>query len=164
MRNPAVLWLAAAIALLPGCTSDRKGMASVIEMSDASTAGQLTGGFYGLEGGKWRWTAGQFSVVLQPPPGADDKGGLLRLSFFVPGEQLQKIGPMTLTGSVEDYDLEAQTISSGGFVTYSKPVPAAALKSNLVRVNFSFDKSYQPGNGDARTLGVVVSKVSLRSE
>jgi hypothetical protein len=151
------------LAILPACTERRKGPASVIEMSDPSTVGQLTEGFYGLEGNKWRWTAGQFSVFLQPPPGADDKGGYLQLAFFIPGDQLAKIGPMKLTASVEDLDLEGQTITQGGFLTYSRAVPAEALKSNLVRVYFSFDKSYLPGNGDARSLGAVVSKVSLRS-
>src|SRR5262245_31837039 len=51
---------------LTGCIGRRRGPASVIDMSDTSTAGQLIAGFYGVEGKKWRWTAGQFSVVLQP--------------------------------------------------------------------------------------------------
>jgi hypothetical protein len=156
---------AAALTLwLAGCTPRRKGPASVIDMSDTSTAGQLTAGFYGVEEKKWRWTAGQFSVVLQPPPGSDEKGGYLQLAFFVPGEQLAKIGPMALSASVDDHELGAQTITQGGFLTYSREVPAAALKSNLVRVDFSFDKSYSPENGDARTLGAVVSNITLRSK
>jgi hypothetical protein len=135
----------------------------VIDMSDPSTAGQLTAGFYGVEGKKWRWTTSQFSVLLEPPPGADERGGKLQLAFFVPGEQLAKTGPMTLTASVEDHELGSQIVTQGGFLTYSRAVPAAALKSNLVRVDFSFDKSYTPGNGDARTLSAVVSKISLSS-
>jgi hypothetical protein len=167
LRRTGMWMCVVAAALSPaltGCAQRRRGPASVIDMSDTSTAGQLIAGFYGVEEKKWRWTAGQFSVVLQPPPGADERGGNLQLAFFVPGEQLAKIGPMTLTASVEDQELGAQTFTQGGFLTYSREVPAAALKSNLVRVDFSFDKSYSPGNGDARVLGAVVSKIGLASK
>jgi hypothetical protein len=163
IRGAIGLVLAIALMLaMPGCSRRRKGPASTIDMSDQTTAAQLTGGFYGLEGNKWRWTSGQFSVVLPAPPGADDKGGYLQLAFFIPSEQLAKTGPMTLTASVEDYDLESETITKGGFLTYSRAVPAAALKSNLIRVSFSFDRTYEPGNGDARSLGAVVSKIALK--
>ena len=165
--SPTRLALAAALAVAVwqvACTQHRKGASSVIEVADASVTGQLAEGFYGIEDRNWRWTADRFSVMLATPPGADDRGAYLQLKFFVPDEEIQKTGPMTLRADVEEVALPPETIAKGGFVNYSREVPLAALQSNLIKVEFSFDQPYVPGNGDARRLGAVVSKVSLTSK
>ena len=163
------LWLMAAIisaevTCLSACHDRRKGLASTIDMADTSTAGQLTAGFYGLEDQRWRWTAGDFSAMLEPPPGADDRGAWLRVQFYIPDSHIRQVGPVTLTADVEGEEFLPETVTTGGSFSYSRPVPAAALRSNIVRVNFSFDKVLVPGNGDGRELGAVVTRLGLVSK
>ena len=42
-------------------------LSSTIATADPRAAAQLVSGFYGVEQNSWRWTAGQFSVLLRPP-------------------------------------------------------------------------------------------------
>ena len=136
----------------------------MIEMSDPSDAGQLTKGFYGLEQKRWRWTAREFALVLEPPPGADERGANLEVALFIPDSQIQQLGPMTLSADVDGQALPPATFTKGGGDTYSCEVPAAALRSNLVTVSFSFDKALPPGDVDGRELAAVVTRVGLVAE
>jgi hypothetical protein len=138
--------------------SHRKPPASAVSAGDLSHAGQLVSGFYGVESKKYRWTAGDFSVALRPPPGT---GSTLRLDLFIPGAQIEKIGPMTLTADVDGYELDCKTYTAGGMHTYTREGPPEALESNLVMVHFAFDKVARPSDTDARQLGAVVSSVGL---
>ncbi len=54
-------------------------LVSSLNMSGASAKDQLISGFWGLENGAWRWTAGKFSVTLKTPLGAAQKGATLTL-------------------------------------------------------------------------------------
>ena len=60
-------------------TSGNAPLVSTLKMSDPSAKHQLAKGFYQLEANAWRWTAGDFSVVLKTPPGAAQKGATLTL-------------------------------------------------------------------------------------
>ena len=57
---------------------------SVVSVSDPAASAQLVRGFYGLEGGGWRWTAKQFEVALKPPAGAAQNGAKLSFHLNVP--------------------------------------------------------------------------------
>lgn len=160
IHRPRTIVLVLVLVAATACNSRRPTPVSAIDVSDPETAGQLAAGFYGLENDR-RWTADEFSVLLQPPPGADEHGAYLRLKFFIPDDEIQKTGPLALEAEVENETLPAQTISRGGFYTYARQVPVEALQSSLVKVVFDFDKPYLPGNGDARRLGAVVSSVAL---
>ena len=54
-------------------------LASSLKMNDPSAPAQLLHGFYGIEGGAWRWTAGKFSVLLRCPLGSAQRGATLSL-------------------------------------------------------------------------------------
>jgi hypothetical protein len=84
---------------------------------------------------------------------------VLRLRFFVPGYQIERIGPMTLEADVDGQLTEARTYSEGGFHDYTAEVPACALATSMVPVRFSFDKASTEG----RELGAVVAEVGLRT-
>src|ERR1700722_3939843 len=58
-------------------------MVSLLKMNDPGAKEQLVRGVYGLESGTWRWTAGNFAVVLKTPPGASEKGATLTLNLLV---------------------------------------------------------------------------------
>ena len=76
MRRLTV-FLAMGLALsAPACkrraqhTDPTTDLLSVLPMDHPRAQTQLVKGFYSREGGPWRWTAGQFSLILRPPPGA----------------------------------------------------------------------------------------------
>jgi len=113
-------------------------------MNDASVASQLVAGFYETEANSWRWTAGKFAVVLQPPTGSDRTGATLKVQLFIPDVQIQKLGPMTLQANLNDRPLDPQTFDKPGTYEYSRDVSADNLRSNLVPVVFRLDKFTSP--------------------
>lgn len=135
--------------------------ASSISTGDPSQAVQLLNGFYGVEGGGWRWAAKQFSVVLKPPPEAQRQGARLDLKLYLPPMQLQTLGPITLRSEVDGCALSARTFSSAGAYTYSAAVGAECLQLPLVSVNFYLDKAVTTLKTDSRELGAVINSVGL---
>lgn len=134
--------------------------ASMLAMNNPHAAAQLVAGFYGLESGSWRWTAGKFSVALRPPTGAMVNGARLQLLLTVPEPVIQKLNNTTLSAKVGDTPLEPETYNRSGDYTYSREVPGAALQGDSVRVDFSLNKAIPPGE-DRRELGIIVRQVGL---
>ena len=60
-------------------------MSSIVRVADTSSDAQLIRGFYPLEHGAWRWTAGNFTVALKVPAGADQNGARLDSEFHNSG-------------------------------------------------------------------------------
>ena len=160
-RRAAIL-ATVAVALTVGCRHKEKGLSSMVNMADPSTATQLVSGFHAVEAGAWRWTMRKFSVVLKPPQGSDQSGATLRFRVFISDDQINRLGPITLSADVDGHQLEPQTFSKPGDYAYSRPVPAEALKVPSVKVNFSLDKAREPDSVDGRQLGVVASLIGLQ--
>jgi hypothetical protein len=137
-------------------------MSSMVSMADPSTATQLVSGFHAVEQNAWRWTMKKFSVVVKPPVGSDQKGATLRFKLFVPDDQINRLGPITLSAEINGTPLDPETYSKPGDVVYSRPVPPEALKSSSVKLNFSLDKAREPDAVDGRQLGVVASVIGLQ--
>ena len=161
-KRYAAILAVVAIGLTAGCRHKEKGLASMINFNDPSTANQLVSGFHALENGAWRWTTKKFSVILKPPQGAAENGATLRFRLFISDDQINKLGPITLSADVDGHQLESQTFSKSGDYVYSRLVPADALKASSVKVNFSLDKAREPDNVDVRQLGVVASVIGLQ--
>jgi hypothetical protein len=132
--------------------------ASNVNMADPVQAAQLLNGFYNIEGGRSRWTAKTFSVLLKVPPG---DSAALSLKLYVPDVQIRNLGPITISAQVAGQELPSLVLSKPMEYTYSASVPAQALQSGFAVVNFRLDKSSTGLNGDARELGVVVTEVGL---
>ena len=160
-RRAAIL-TTVAMAMTIGCRHKEKGLSSMVNMADPSTASQLVSGFHAVESGAWRWTMRKFSVTLKPPLGSDKNGAILRLRLFISDDQIHRLGPITLSADVDGHQLEPQTFSKDGDYAYSRTVPADVLQAPSVKVNFSLDKSREPDNVDGRQLGVVASLIGLQ--
>jgi len=154
---------ALALILLSGCHAVKEPVSS-LDMADTASARQLLFGFYQLEGDSWRWTAREFAAALKPPDGAEKRGATLRLQLYVPDTQIEMLGPMTLAASAGKYALDAETFSKGGTFSYARHIPADALATSLLPVNFCFDKSLSPLVADGRELTVTVSKIELQTD
>ncbi len=135
---------------------------SALKMNDPSAKAQLTKGFYPLEGGSWRWTAGNFSVTLKTPPGAAQKGATLTLRLTASDAVLKQVHSQTLVASVGGTALKSEKYVDSGSHTFTADIPASALTGDTVTIDFSLDNSLPPAV-DKRELGVIVSSVVIES-
>jgi len=165
--------LVLSLALAPaGCKRHRRVMVrtveegpalvSVVATADPHVAAQLVAGFYGVEQNSWRWTAGRFSVLLRPPRTAATNGAVLQLKFALPDVALSKMKGVSLSAYVNGTALAPESYTRAGQFTYSRDVPANLLAGDVVRVDFSLDKTIPPSAADRRELGVVVSLVGFQ--
>jgi hypothetical protein len=139
-------------------------IASALKMSDPRASTQLLKGFYGVESGAWRWTAGKFSVLLRSPLGAAQRGGTLTFAFTIPDVTIQKLHEITLTAAIGPTVLKSRTYSAPGSYTFSADVPATQLTAETVTIDFTLDKALPPGSGDSRELGLVAMSAGLESK
>lgn len=145
-------------------TGKPAGPLSSLKLNDPVAPAQLLKGFYGVESGSWRWTAGNFSVLLKSPAGAAQKGGTLTLAIMVSDIILKQVHSQTLKASIGGQALAPATYTAGGRYTYSADVPAATLAGDTVTVDFSLDKSLPPSPSDLRELGVIATAVGIESK
>lgn len=136
-------------------------MASTLQMGDPKVETQLVSGFYGIEGGAWRWTGKQFVAVLKVPFGASQRGGTLELGLTVPQPVIEKLKNVSLAASVDGKPLPPETYTQPGPSTFKRDIPAGLLGGETIKVEFQLDKAYFPGGADTRELGVVATSLSL---
>jgi hypothetical protein len=164
-----------ALASLTGCKRARHdtnalipeqnaALASVVNVNDPATSAQLVRGFYAVEGGAWRWTAKDFEVALKPPPGAAENGARLVFRLNAPEAVISKFGPITLSASLNGLQLAPETYSKPGNYTYTRDIPASALKGDAVVAQFHSDRTIPPSVGDRRELAVVAVSFALESK
>ena len=152
------------IIILVVCVSCRTKVTpplSQLAMTDQRSEKQLIAGFWGLEEGKWRWTARRFAVVLIPPSGSKQTGATLRLQFYIPRQQIEKLGPLTLSADVGESPLTPEKFTSGGTLTYTRDIPSSLIGPNMLPVVFNLDKALDNTETDGRELGIIVTSVSI---
>jgi hypothetical protein len=141
--------------------------ASLVRMGDPATANQLISGFYDVEnsGGDnaWRWTAPDFTLALAPPP-EPQHGARLLVRLYFPETQIQKLGPITITASVDGEPLAPETYTRAGGYDYVRDIPACFLDTNILPVSFSVDPYSPHSETDGRDLGAVVLMAALQSK
>ena len=137
---------------------------SVVPVDDPHAATQLGEGFYSLEGNTWRWTAGKFSVILKPPPGASQDGARLELKLNLPDIILQQLGAVTLSATAGGSRLKPEKYPQAGSFVYARDVPASALGGDSVSIEFATDKMIPAGKLEKRELALIVTSVGLISK
>jgi hypothetical protein len=167
--------IAGAAALLlctaAGCKSSRTNvqneeqntapaLLSAVRMSDTAASAQLLKGFYGIEANAWRWTSGNFSVLLKTPPGAAKNGATLIFSFSAPEGSIGKLGKLKLTASANGTQLASAAYTKPGAYMLTADVPASMLSGDTVTIDFELDKTMRVP-GDNRDLGLVAASVNL---
>jgi hypothetical protein len=139
-------------------------MASMLNAADPRASVQLVRGFHAVEQNAWRWTSRSFAVKLRPPTGAGEKGAVLVVKFAVPGIEIEKLKSLTLTASIGSTKLEPETYTRAGDQTYTRDVPAGALRGSAVTVDFELDKAMPPTAQDSRELGIILSTVGFEAK
>ena len=139
-------------------------LSSVVSAGDPTHAVQFVQGFYDIEQNSWRWTRAKFSVTLQAPGGAAEKGGTLELKFVLPGAVLQKTGPVMLSAVLDGNALPPERFENEGDQVFRRDVPAALFRGPSVNVEFSLDKFLAAGAVEQRELGVIVKTAALMAK
>lgn len=153
-----------------GCRRKKKGrtredgLASMINVADPADSAQIVRGFSNVEADAWRWSTSKFSVVLRPPAGAAQNGAKLDMTFTLHEAVVSKLGPVTVSATVNGTPVAPETFSQPGDFTYSHEVPASALGSDVVTVEFSTDKFLPPTDKDKRELALIVKTIGLAAK
>jgi hypothetical protein len=151
------------LSLLSGCHNVRQPV-SKLDPANPATSDQLLSGFWWVESDSWRWTSREFSVALQPPERAEVNGATLYLHLFIPDSQIELLGPMTLTATVEGQSLPPETFSQGGPYVYTRAIPKELMATSILPIKFSFDKALSPAKADGRELAAIVNGIELQAE
>ena len=69
--------------------------------------------------------------------------------------------PTTISATVNGVALPPETYRAAGDGTYARDLPASALSTDPVTIEFSVDKAIPPGDQDLRELALVVTSVGL---
>jgi hypothetical protein len=139
-------------------------IASSLKMSDPAAAQQLVKGFFGLEGGTWRWTAKNFTALLRPPLASPQRGAILTFALTVPPVVIEKTGAITLSAASGSTKLKSETYSQPGNYSFTAEVPPDLLTKEAITLDFSLDKSITAGSADTRELGVIAVSLGLESK
>jgi len=138
--------------------------ASALPVNAPGAPQQLTSGIFDLTNNAWRWTSQNFSVTLQTPAGAEQKGAVLKFDLVVPGVVITQLHNVTLNASIAGTALGPETYSKEGPYTYTREVPASLIKGAHTRIDFTLDKFLPPVPPEKRQLGVLAFKFELDSK
>jgi hypothetical protein len=133
-------------------------------MRNADATRQLAAGIYGVENSDWRWTAGEFSIVLATPRGDSTRGADFVFEFYIPDTIMRRTGPVTLTAYLNQAAIGATTYTAAGAQRFSAMTPPELIKQSPVVIDFHLDRNVPRGVLDTRELGVVALTVSLERE
>lgn len=132
-----------------------------LPMAHPDAPQQLLRGFHEVEQGAWRWTMRRFSLVLQVPESATDKGIRLRLDLTVPEPVLRSRPEVTLSATAGGAPLAPETYRQPGDYAYLRHVRGLVPSQSAVRLDFELDHAIPPSPSDPRELGIVVRSVRL---
>ncbi len=135
---------------------------STVHVADPRAASQLVDGFHQLEGGSWRWTKRAFTVRLEPPPPVPLHEPSLALEFSVPEVTIESLGSVTVSATLNGYDLGSMTVTEPGQnIIFDRPVPAALLEQEPLEATFHLKEAMEPTPQDERELGIIAISIAL---
>jgi hypothetical protein len=130
-------------------------------MADPAITGQLLSGFYPIEGNSFRWVARNFSVALEPPFDSQGNGARLTVHLYLPEVLIKRIGAVTLNATLDGRSLGSQVFDAPGSYDFVRDLSHEEIDTNIVPLQFCFDKSMPPGEDDERDLAGVITGISL---
>lgn len=143
---------------------DDTNLRSIVQVGDPRSSIQLLRGFHEVEGNSWRWTKGKFAVTLRPPLNGERDGAYLMAKFSIAESTIKNLQEVTLSATINGVSIPGETYSKTGDYIYKKEVPAAALQSDAVTVEFLLDKYLAAGQLEGRELGIIVALIGLEAK
>jgi len=141
---------------------DQQLPAAGFKMGDPAASRQLVGGFYGVEGKAWRWTALDFVISFRTPPEAAQRGAVLSFDLVIPDVVIQKLSNIRLAASIRGTEIGSAQYAAAGSYTFKAEAPAELCGEAETVVDFHLDKAL-PASGYGRELGVVAMAAALRT-
>ncbi len=135
---------------------------STLHLADPRGTPQLLNGFHTLEQGSWRWTEKVFAVALKPPPVGPGEEVNIELTFSIAEASISRLGPLTLTATLNGSPVGSETYEQAGDYTFKKPVSAEVLASETIEAVFELDKVLPPTGSDLRELGLIAVSVAFK--
>ena len=86
----------------------------------------------------------------------------IELTFSIAEASISRLGPLTLTATLNGSALGSETYDQAGDCIFTKPVPAEVLASETIEAAFELDKALPPTGSDLRELGVIAVSVALK--
>jgi hypothetical protein len=158
----ALAFAAAVLLLIDLCGCHRsESRSSTLEMADPAIAGQLVVGFYPVEENSFRWVAPKFSVALKPPQNGSRNGARLTVHLYLPEVEIKETGAVTLSAEVNEKCIGSQVFSRAGRFDFIQDLPAGIVDTNVLSVQFAFDKSMEPSSADERELAGVITGIEI---
>ncbi len=114
---------------------------------------ELLSGWHESEETGWRWTEREFAVRVRAAEGSR----ALTMKLYVPEESLRRLGPLTLTASVNGHPLQAAVYESPGLMSYVRELSV----SGELEVRFGLDKALPPEAEDSRERGIIVASIAV---
>lgn len=139
-------------------------LASAVHMGDPKAAPQLLKGFYSIESGAWRWTAGNFALALRPPRNAALKGATLHFRFTLPEAILSQVKTVSLSAAVNGTALSPETYTQQGEFDYSREIDPKLLQGEAANIEFTLSKFVPAGLIEQRELGVIATSAALEAK
>lgn len=132
-------------------------------MNNLDASKQLVTGFYAVENNQWRWTAGDFSIVLATPRTAATRGANLVFKFAIPDAILRRTGPLTLAAYLNQTEVGNASYKTEGAQRFSARIAPELLTQSPVVIEFQLDHYVPKGVFDFRELGVIAESISLEA-
>ncbi|MEX2263079.1 MAG: class I SAM-dependent methyltransferase [Bryobacteraceae bacterium] len=117
---------------------------------------ELLYGWHEAEEEGWRWTRGRFAVQARP---SHVPASLLRMRLFIPQAVMERLGSVTLYASIDGCALVPEKFTDPGIYTYHRPLGHSG--EGALEVSFWLDRILEPGEGDDRELGIIVSSLTV---
>ena len=86
---------------------------------------------------------------------------MLRVRLFFPDTEIEQLHSVALTAAVDGTPIGHNVYTSAGLADFTALVPSSLLRTNLLPVQFCFDKAMAPTESDSRELSGIVTSISL---
>lgn len=130
---------------------ERRPTLSLLPLNAPEAASQIISGLYELEGGAWRWTAGNAVVLLKSPPHPLPVEAVFTIPEAAPARRVRLL--------LDGREIVSQTYGGPGAYTL-KSLPQSPTGASAT-VTLAIDRTFS-APGDHRKLGIVVSAIGFR--
>jgi cephalosporin hydroxylase len=157
--NRVLILITLACLLAAGCRRPPRAPVHEIKFGQQYQGGRHRGQLWnGTE--DWTWTSRVFSVLLDPP--AEGRSAYLLFDFALPSEVMPPGRAATLVARVNGIEVFRESYSRSDRYSFSRPVPAQALRKRPAEVEFEVDQAVPDGQG--RPLGLIAVSVGLLAQ
>jgi tRNA (mo5U34)-methyltransferase len=119
---------------------------------------ELLEGWHESEETGWRWTAREFSARV--PANLATLARVMTMQLFLAGESIERLGPITLSASVNGRDLPPAVYATAGLQTLVRTLDRDLAGRDLL-LRFRLSGALPPDESDTRERGIIVGSIAV---